>query len=277
MARQVCTGAVALAVLVCVGCTSVQKGVAVGGGAGGAYGATVGHLTSLGTSQGAILGLGLGAAAGALAAESYYPSDDAELVAAREDIKGLTANFDAGKAQTQELRSALETERQQREALLEAYERLRASLQDESVPTNLGSGVQVSEQPGGGLKITLLSEVMFSSGKAKLTSAGKSILSKTAETIKQEFPDATVEIRGHTDNVPIRYSDYKSNWELSVARALAVLHYLADVKGFPAERLMVAGCADTQPVAPNATPEGRRKNRRAELIVRPGDLQVAAR
>ena len=76
--------------------------------------------------------------------------------------------------------------------------------------------------------------------------------------------------------MPIRYSSYRSNWDLSCARAVAVVRHLVESEGFTAEKLLVTGCGDTRPVASNATAEGRRKNRRAEIIVRPKKLQVAA-
>jgi len=272
-------GVVALAVLVCLGCTGVQKGAAVGGGAGGATGATLGYYTSFGGAKGGLLGLGVGTVAGVLAADSFYPSDEEELVKANQAVEELNDQLADSEAKTQEVIVALDDERAQRQALLEAHEKLRQELQG-AVPAGSspsGSEVDVAEQPDGGVKITLLSEVMFASGKTQLLPGGKAALSKAAATIKRQWPNATIEIRGHTDNVPIKYSKYRSNWELSCARSLAVLHHLEDTEHFPPDRLMVVGCGDTQPVAPNTTAAGRRKNRRAELIVRPASVQIAAR
>jgi chemotaxis protein MotB len=71
-------------------------------------------------------------------------------------------------------------------------------------------------------------------------------------------------IDGHTDATPVRHSRYRSNWELSAARASAVAEYLEGA-GIPARRLMVAGLADTAPVAAGKDEDSRRKNRRIEL------------
>jgi chemotaxis protein MotB len=76
-----------------------------------------------------------------------------------------------------------------------------------------------------------------------------------------------VAIEGHTDNQPISSARYPSNWELSNARATSVLRYMLDHDGLPASRLSSTGYADTKPVADNATPEGKAKNRRVEIVV----------
>jgi chemotaxis protein MotB len=84
-------------------------------------------------------------------------------------------------------------------------------------------------------------------------------------------------VRGHTDNVPIRYSDWKDNWELSGARARSVLHYLVSQEGFQRERVSFAGYGPTKPVASNNSASGRRKNRRAEIVVLPQNMEVEER
>ena len=75
-------------------------------------------------------------------------------------------------------------------------------------------------------------------------------------------------IEGHTDDVPLSgHNRFRSNWDLSGARAGAVADYLSERGGVPRERLMVRGMADTKPVAANDTREGRAKNRRIEILV----------
>jgi len=102
-------------------------------------------------------------------------------------------------------------------------------------------------------------------------------LSEAARIIKNQFSNEEIEIRGHTDNVPIRYSNYKSNWELSAARALSVLHYMIEQEGLSPKRLHAAGYGKTRPVASNDTSEGRSKNRRAEILIRTSDVSVTER
>ena len=280
MTRQVWIGVLAGAFfLSCMGCesvqkgTNVQKGAAVGGGSGAVVGAGVGQLTRLGGVPGALVGLGLGATAGAIAADQLYGSEKGggPGVEELEDLKSKVTSKDT---QVSELRRALQREEAQKQALLEAHEKARGELSD--LRTRLGEEIQPSTEPGGAIKLTILSEVLFPSGKATLSDKGKEVLGKAAETIRTQFPDTILEVRGHTDNVPIRYSKFASNWELSCDRALGVVHYLIETGKFSPDKLMAVGLADTQPVGSNDTPEGRRMNRRAEIIIRPNPL-VAAR
>jgi chemotaxis protein MotB len=76
------------------------------------------------------------------------------------------------------------------------------------------------------------------------------------------------QVAGHTDNVPIRSSHYRSNWELSTARATAVVHLLID-KGVVPEALSGSGYAEFDPLGPNDSPERRAKNRRIEISLIP--------
>ncbi|MCK5081464.1 MAG: OmpA family protein, partial [Candidatus Omnitrophica bacterium] len=81
--------------------------------------------------------------------------------------------------------------------------------------------------------------------------------------------DLNVGIEGHTDNVPITHSGWKSNWELSTARALSVLHHLEDNEGISPKRLSATGYGEFRPVASNATKAGKQDNRRVEIVILP--------
>jgi flagellar motor protein MotB len=275
MARRAVTAVLVLSVLGAVGCTSVQKGSVAGGAAGAAAGAGVGHyLTTLGGVPGGLIGLGLGAAGGAIAAESVYGNEQSEeALAAQEQVRQLAGELEAKDAQMRELSLAVEREKSQQQALVEAMDKGGAPSTAPEASAAAASGIQVTSDSRT-VTFTILSEVMFASGKSDLTKEGRTALHEAARLIRQQYPDATVEVRGHTDNEPIRYSPYKSNWELSCARALSALHYLVESEGFRARKLTAVGYGDTQPVAPNNTDEGRRKNRRAELVVLKG-TQVA--
>ncbi|MBI4226988.1 MAG: flagellar motor protein MotB, partial [Candidatus Omnitrophica bacterium] len=87
--------------------------------------------------------------------------------------------------------------------------------------------------------------------------------------LREELPDQPNGIEGHTDNEPIKASGWKSNWELSTARATSVLHYLVDNKGVSPERVSAIGYGEYRPVISNATAEGRQQNRRVEVVVLP--------
>mgnify|MGYP006281476001 CR=1 FL=1 len=267
------------ALLVIVGCGSVQKssnvqkGAVIGGGTLGLIGAEAGHLSTLGGVPGGLIGLGVGATAGALVADYYYPDDMPDLPSV-EKMEEMQEKLSQQEGQVTELRTELEKEEAQRAALMEAHEQARQEL--ETLRDKLGStNVSVSKSNAGQVKMTILSDLLFKSGEASLTSKGKTILSKAAKRIRSRYPDASIEVRGHTDNVPIQYSKWDSNWELSCHRALAVVHLLIEKEGFSPKRMRAVGMADTQPVASNDTAKGRNKNRRAEIVIRPGSTLAA--
>ncbi|MFN8557067.1 MAG: OmpA family protein [Dehalococcoidia bacterium] len=91
------------------------------------------------------------------------------------------------------------------------------------------------------------------------------MLDAIAETLRARPNQIRVE--GHTDNVPTNSPEFNSNWELSAARATAVLRRLVEEGRLPAERISAVAYADTRPKADNATAQGRAANRRAEIVV----------
>lgn len=128
-------------------------------------------------------------------------------------------------------------------------------------------GVQVV-----GDRFVFSSEVLFPAGEARLSPEGEAQISRVAGMLSQiagEIPpeiDWIIRVDGHTDSQPLSgQGRYRDNWELSQARALAVVRYMVDELGFPASRLAPAGFADTRPVAPGDSPEALAQNRRIEL------------
>ncbi len=146
----------------------------------------------------------------------------------------------------------------QAQKLLE--DRLFQEIQDKQVK------LKMAEK---GLVITFVADVLFDSGKAKLKKDTFSSLDKVARVLNENVVDFKVGIEGHTDNEPIRRSGWKSNWELSIERALSVLHYLIDQQQVSPERLSVLGYGEYQPVASNGTKAGRQLNRRVEVVIFP--------
>ena len=114
------------------------------------------------------------------------------------------------------------------------------------------------------------SEVLFPSGSATLTPEGTGAMDKMAEAIvelQKEIPsdiDWALQINGHTDARPISNPEFRSNWELSTARASSVVKYLVS-HGVPPDRLVAAGYAEFQPIDAGASEEAFQKNRRIEL------------
>ncbi|MCK4918088.1 MAG: flagellar motor protein MotB [Candidatus Omnitrophica bacterium] len=119
-----------------------------------------------------------------------------------------------------------------------------------------------------GLVITLVAEVLFDSGKEELREESYPILDKVIRILNEEVPNHDIGIEGHTDNDPIKYSKWKSNWELSTQRALSVLYYLENEK-VQSRRLSAIGYGEYRYVSSNDTPEGRQYNRRVEIVILP--------
>lgn len=175
-------------------------------------------------------------------------------------ISGCTVRFHKGNPddldRISELRGKLK-ELEAAKALLE--ERLKSQIDKKQVK------VDMTER---GLVITFLNEILFDSGKAELRKEAFPVLSHVVDVIKQEAYDRYVGVEGHTDNEPIKHSGWKSNWELSTARAITVLHYLEDGGVDPA-KLQATGFGEHRPVASNKTKAGRQENRRVEIVIIP--------
>jgi len=190
---------------------------------------------------------------------------EAELSTSRQNMKLLNAEL----AQTRQEQHLLKirvvqlSEQQQKEA--RDFGALKRRLERELNE----SRVEISQLKNRMTVISLTSEVLFNSGSANIKPAGREVLSLIASALNA-YPDRAISVDGHTDDVPIgKGSFYKSNWELSVARALAAVKFLQAGKLVSAERLKVVGHGEFSPVASNDTAEGRQLNRRIEIRVLP--------
>jgi chemotaxis protein MotB len=118
-----------------------------------------------------------------------------------------------------------------------------------------------------GLVIRLLTDkVLFDSGHAELKATGSPILLEVSHLLVTTKFSNAIAVEGNTDNVPISGGEFPSNWELSTARANAVLEFFIH-HGVPQHRLTVVGFADQNPIAPNDTDDGRALNRRVDVVV----------
>ena len=151
----------------------------------------------------------------------------------------------------------------------ERAERLNADLQEALADLERKERLWLEEKDGL-TKITLPEAMTFTSGSVKLTQEAKDILDKIWSVLAK-YPEYWILIEGHTDNVQIleKYKNkYKSNWELSSARAHSVLHYLRAKYDAEPERLKAVGYGEYQPIATNETDDGKAINRRVVIAVR---------
>ena len=116
-----------------------------------------------------------------------------------------------------------------------------------------------------GFVISLHELGFFNSGEARLLPGAADKIKRIAAVLMQYGLDMRVE--GHSDNVPIHNAAFASNWDLSTARAMAVAMMLIDEAGFDPRRMSIAGYGEYHPWASNDTPEGRRANRRVDIVV----------
>jgi chemotaxis protein MotB len=124
------------------------------------------------------------------------------------------------------------------------------------------------EQLNNQLKVTLVDQLLFASGSAEIVPAGRAALDKVAPTLAGVTGDWVI-VKGYTDDQPIGPSirdRYPTNWDLSTARATAVVKYL-QAKGVQPVNLAAEGYSEYQPVGPNMTAAGRHANRRIELVL----------
>ncbi len=203
-------------------------------------------------------------AAEVAAKEAEVAAKEAALAAARDDIAALNGQL----AQTREEKNLLEarlvdlSEQQKKEAahfaLLQS--RLEQELNEHRVEiTQLKNRMTV---------INLTSEVLFDSGSIEIKPAGRKVLSLIAESLNA-YPEREISIDGHTDNVPVgKASRFVSNWDLSTTRAIAAVDHLQRA-GVSPQRLRAVGHGEHKPVASNASPEGRQRNRRIEIRLLP--------
>ena len=163
----------------------------------------------------------------------------------------------------EEAAMGLEERKRLEQKAAELEQQLRAREGAEAV---VSSGHQ--EQP---IRITILERLLFESGETDLKPAACKVFKQFGEKLKQ-VTDKQIRVEGHTDNKPPRTRlrvRYPSNWELSSARATSVVRCLIKEGGLPPAMLSAVGYGDSRPVAGNDTEEGRRKNRRVEIVLHP--------
>ncbi len=191
----------------------------------------------------------------------------AELKGLREEKVLMSQRIDELQSEKDDLGSRYAVSESERARLIQERNKLENARR--SMEQRLrGTGVSVKIKEGH-ISVVLPSSVLFNSGQTKLKKAATSSLAKVCSVLKKDFPNETIRIEGHTDSDPIKRTKlvYKSNWELSAARAATVLHYLTDSCHLDPKKLYLSGFGEYQPVASNKGKSGKKENRRVEIVV----------
>lgn len=141
---------------------------------------------------------------------------------------------------------------------------------------NLGGAIsrgelRVASEPRG-LVVTVFDRSLFDPGETQLKTAATDFLDTIVAALEGPLASNSVSIEGHTDDQPVEGEGGITNWEYSIGRATAVLHYFIDNKGLAPERFEVVGLSEFHPLVSNDTEKGRDQNRRVEIVVIPEKL-----
>jgi chemotaxis protein MotB len=146
--------------------------------------------------------------------------------------------------------------------------RVEVSLKDDLSrvikENNFENSVRLEENERG-MIIHILGDILFTSGSANLNNSSLVMLDKLAAIIRKLPND--IRIEGHTDNVPMSNGNFPSNWHLSVNRALNTAYYLINQQNMPAGRVAIVGYSEYKPIADNNTFDGRKLNRRVDIVI----------
>lgn len=235
-------------------CTTTQKwmagGAAVGATVGGIWASHGGNILSAG--EGMAVGAATGAALGALVGDNLDENETARLLEEKDQqIASLQRENSELKSQLQACRSDLE-----------AANRRIADLEDQIAKLQ----EELANCKGSRIEMTLLADLLFEPGSARLSQRGREALNEAAQKIKDLGENEFVMIEGHTDSDPIRYSAnlWTDNWDLGSGRSMAVLRHLIS-QGVNEEKIAASTYSYYHPVS-----EDKSQNRRAVIVVHTG-------
>ena len=284
---------VALAIVAAAsGCTRIQQGMGIGGAVGAGIGGVVGSTASaVNAGEGAVIGGGIGALFGGLlgadcvaAKHEREMQNMRELLAAKEDccdelrgeIKGIKDRMGsiegANSALNERLKGikGLNDKVKGMQGEIDAIEKELKKIKD------LEEAVEGWEKTPKGLSMTILDSALFQPGKADLSNKGRKTLDLIAKTLNDKFPGKEIAIEGHTDNQPIKFSDWPSNWELGSARAQAVLNHFEDNHKINPAKPSATTFGEHRPIASNRNAGGQAKNRRSVIVIMDQPLDALA-
>jgi chemotaxis protein MotB len=149
------------------------------------------------------------------------------------------------------------------QAETERMKKVAKNVLDAMAPLVKEGQVRVTQSPRG-ITVEINASVLFAPGESVLQPSSIETLTAVAKVLAEV--DNPIQVEGHTDNVPIKSPLFPSNWELSSARAGSVVRLFTE-QGVPPARLVAIGYADNRPLDTNATPEGRARNRRVNILI----------
>jgi chemotaxis protein MotB len=176
-------------------------------------------------------------------------ADNAELTTAKET---LTRDVEAKTGELAQLKGTAD--------------KLQAQMKDE-----IARGDIRLTESGGKLRVDLVDKILFDSGEAQISKRGEGVLARVGAVLAQ-IDDKTIQVSGHTDNLPLGDKltvQFPTNWELSAARAVTVVRFLAEKSSVPPQRLLASAYGEWSPIASNKSTSGRARNRRIEILLTP--------
>jgi chemotaxis protein MotB len=191
-------------------------------------------------------------------AESRYKGaldEKAALVNDKAKLKGNVEEMKAALSELEARKAVVEARVAEYQSLLQRFKKL------------IDAGKLSVKIVDGRMVVALATDVLFSSGSAELSAEGSTAIAEVSAVLAT-IPDRDFQVEGHTDNVPIKTEKYPSNWELASARALTVVRTMIGA-GMPATRVSAASYGEFKPVAANDGADGKKANRRIEIVVVP--------
>jgi len=242
------------------------------------------------TSWTAVLGLAISVSACGVS-RSEFEAKSQEAEAAKQQVAQLQQKVTADEQQITELKGALGLAQsqaitdEQKQELEEAKRAVQEAQERGKLLTDLQAKFKKMIDAGhlkvttrhGRVVLQLHNDVLFDKGEADIKPDGKKALAEVAATLRT-VGARRFQVAGHTDDQPIttdKKKEFPTNWELSAARAIAVVKFLTS-EGVDPSHLSAAGYGPYDPVASNATPDGQAKNRRIEITLVPNVAQLVA-
>lgn len=205
--------------------------------------------------------------------EADYADALHELEELKKKYRAQGLDLDNLNASLEQQKKALDEYSQRAKQLEETRKRFEVLRNKLQKLTEFGLKVETRDNR---MLIQLPGDVLFDSGSATLRGEGKTILTQVAEVIRNDpqLSQREFQVAGHTDSKPLKGGPFQDNWGLSAMRARSVVTLLTTPQsegggGLNAAKWSAAGYADTDPVAPNDSDEGRKRNRRVELVIQP--------